>query len=311
MSIASMKKRKATDIDSLNEKIATVMNPFKSEADERFWQPSVDKAGNGYAVIRFLPNASEREDALPFVRVYDHGFKGPGGWYIENSRTSIVNANKEPEPDPVTEWNSELWNSGNEADKDIVRGKGDTAGTKRRLHFYSNVLVLEDPGRPENVGKVFIYKYGKKIHEKIDLQMKPKFADQKKVNPFDPMKAPTFTLRIQKVDGQRNYNESTFATEVTALDKKYDSLDPYNLDEFTDPSKFKSYDELKAKLSRVLGKNRKPVVQTAEQDEVPQNFNNKSTGKKASAPVDDETLPFDVEEGGEDELEKFRKMASE
>lgn len=307
MSIASMKKRKATDIDSLNEKIATVMNPFKSEADDRFWQPAVDKAGNGYAVVRFLPNASEKEDALPFVRVYDHGFKGPGGWYIENSRTSIG----KDEPDPVTEWNSELWNSGNEADKDIVRGKGDTAGTKRRLHFYSNVLVLEDPGRPENVGKVFIYKYGKKIHEKIDLQMKPKFADQKKVNPFDPLKAANFTLRIQKVDGQRNYNESTFATEVTALDKKYDSLDPYNLDEFTDEKKFKSYDELKAKLNRVLGKNRKPVVQTAEADEpVPQTFNNKASSKKAAAVVD-ESLPFDVDEGGEDELEKFRKMASE
>lgn len=305
MSIASMKKRKATDIDSLNEKIATVMNPFKAEADERFWQPAVDKAGNGYAVIRFLPNASERDDALPFVRVYDHGFKGPGGWYIELSRTSIG----KDEPDPVTEWNSTLWNSGNEADKDIVRGKGDTAGTKRRLHFYSNVLVLEDPGRPENIGKVFVYKYGKKIHEKIDLQMKPKFADQKKVNPFDPMKAANFTLRIQKVDGQRNYNESTFASEVTPLDKKYDSLDPYNLDEFTDEKKFKSYDELTAKLNRVLGKNRKPVVQTAEADEVPQSFNNKSSGKKA-APVD-ESLPFDVDEGDDNELEKFRKMASE
>lgn len=303
-SIAAMKKKTATNIDVMNEKIAAVMNPFKPEADERFWQPAVDKAGNGYAVVRFLPQASEKEDALPFVRVYDHGFKGPGGWYIENSRTSIG----KDEADPVTEWNSELWNSGNEADKDIVRGKDKVAGTKRRLHFYANVLVLEDPGRPENVGKVFIYKFGKKIFEKISNKMKPKFANMDKVNPFDPSKGSNFNLRIQKVDGQRNYNESAFAETITAIEKKYDSLEPYNLDEFTDPKNFKTYDELTAKLNRVLGKGRKPVIKTAEQDEaVPQNFK-KSEAKSTAV---DESLPFDVDGEGDDDLEKFRRMASE
>ena len=217
----------------------------KNYGDDRIWKPTVDKAGNGYAVLRFLPAAEGVE--LPWVRYWDHGFKGPTGqWYIENSLTSIGQA------DPVGELNSRLWNSGIEADKETARRQ------KRRLHYVANVLVVSDPGNPSNEGKVMLYKFGKKIFEKIMDAMQPDFADEKPVNPFDMWEGADFKLKIRNVEGYRNYDKSEFTTpsalydgDDSRLEGVYSQL--HNLGEFTDPKNYKSYDELKSKLMRVLG----------------------------------------------------------
>ena len=217
----------------------------KNYDDERIWKPTVDKAGNGYAVLRFLP-AKEGED-LPWVRYWDHGFKGPTGqWYIENSLTSIG------QPDPVGELNSRLWNSGIEADKEKARAQ------KRRLHYVVNALVVQDPSAPHNEGRVVLYKFGKKIFDKIMDVMQPQFADEKPINPFDFWEGADFKLKIRNVEGYRNYDKSEFASpsalyesDESKLEGLYNQL--HSLSEFTDPSHYKSYDELKAKLARVLG----------------------------------------------------------
>ena len=173
----------------------------KNYTDERIWKPTVDKAGNGYALLRFLPATEGQE--LPWVRYWDHGFKGPTGlWYIENSLTSIG------QPDPVGELNSKLWNSGIESDKDRARDQ------KRRLHYVVNMLVLQDPSNPANEGKVFLYKFGKKIFDKIMDSMQPEFADEKAVNPFDFWEGADFKLKIRNVEGYRNYDKSEFAAQT-------------------------------------------------------------------------------------------------
>ena len=216
----------------------------KNYDDDRVWKPTVDKAGNGYAVLRFLP-AKEGED-LPWVRYWDHGFKGPTGqWYIENSLTSIG------QPDPVGELNSRLWNSGVEADKEKARSQ------KRRLHYVVNALVVQDPSAPHNEGRVVLYKFGKKIFDKIMDVMQPQFADEQPVNPFDFWEGADFKLKIRQVEGYRNYDKSEFASpssmsdDEARLEAVYNQL--HSLSEFTEPKNYKSYDELKAKLSRVLG----------------------------------------------------------
>ena len=217
----------------------------KSYVDDRIWKPTVDKAGNGYAVLRFLPAAEGQE--LPWVRYWDHGFKGPTGlWYIENSLTSIG------QPDPVGELNSRLWNSGIESDKEKARTQ------KRRLHYVTNVLVLQDPSNPANEGKVFIYKFGKKIFDKIMDLMQPSFQDEQPVNPFDFWEGADFKLKIRNVEGYRNYDKSEFSSasalydaDESRLEAVYNQL--YDLGEFTDPKNYKTYDDLKAKLGRVLG----------------------------------------------------------
>ena len=216
----------------------------KSYVDDRIWKPTVDQAGNGYSVIRFLP-ASEGAE-LPWVRFWDHGFKGPTGlWYIENSLTSIGQA------DPVGELNSRLWNSGNDADKEKARNQ------KRRLHDVANIFVKSDPGNPTNEGKVFIFKFGKKIFDKIMDVMQPQFADEDPINPFDFWEGADFKLKIRNVEGYRNYDKSEFAGQSalseddTKLEDVYNKM--YGLKEFVDPTNYKTYDELKEKLNRVLG----------------------------------------------------------
>ena len=216
----------------------------KSYVDDRIWKPTVDQAGNGYSVIRFLP-ASEGAE-LPWVRFWDHGFKGPTGlWYIENSLTSIGQA------DPVGELNSRLWNSGNDADKEKARNQ------KRRLHYVTNIFVKSDPGNPTNEGKVFIFKFGKKIFDKIMDVMQPQFADEDPINPFDFWEGADFKLKIRNVEGYRNYDKSEFAGQSslseddTKLEDVYNKM--YSLKEFVDPTNYKTYDELKEKLNRVLG----------------------------------------------------------
>lgn len=244
MSFEKLKQNRAASINKLVE-AAEKIGTAKSYGDDRIWSPAIDKSGNGYAVIRFLP-ALEGED-LPWVRFWDHGFKGPTGrWYIENSLTSIG------QPDPCSEINSILWNSGNEKDKEIARER------KRRLHYISNILIVSDPANPENEGKIFLYKYGKKIFEKIMDIMQPQFQDETPVNPFDFWEGANFKLKIRNFEGYRNYDKSEFdgksqlfSGDEAKLENIYGKI--YALSEFTSPSNFKSYSDLKRKLIEVLG----------------------------------------------------------
>lgn len=231
------------------EALTAELNKFNtqgesSKKDDRFWYPNVDKAGNGYAVIRFLP-APGNED-VPFIRMFEHGFKGPtGSWYIENSLTTIGKT------DPVGEYNTMLWNSGLDSDKEIARKQ------KRKLHFVSNIYVVTDQQNPENEGKVFLFKYGKKVFDKLNEAMNPQFADEDAMNPFDLWTGANFKLKIRNVEGYRNYDKSEFASagplsdDDAELERIWKS--EYSLQEFLAPSNFKSYDELKAKLYKVLG----------------------------------------------------------
>ena len=244
---AALKRSSTDSLSKLTEELTKINNPQQNNnnngPDDRIWKPTVDKAGNGYAVIRFLPAPAEED--MPFVRVWDHGFQGPTGqWYIERSLTTIG------QKDPVSEYNTMLWNSGIESNKDLVRKY------KRRLSFYSNILVVQDPGNPENEGKVFLYKYGKKIFDKLNDLMNPQFQDETPVNPFDLWQGANFKLKIRKVEGYRNYDKSEFDAP-SALYNDDDKLEAvwkseYSIQEFIDPKQFKSYDELKTKLYRVL-----------------------------------------------------------
>ena len=240
-------KRERNSLSKLNKAIESSKQPAEagSRDDTRFWQPTVDKSGNGMAVIRFLPAPPlDGDDALPWVRVFSHGFQGPGGWYIENSLTTL---NKK---DPVSEYNSMLWNRGDDAGKEQARKQ------KRRLLYISNVYVIQDKAHPENEGQVKLFRYGKKIFDKLNEAMNPEFEDEKPLNPFDLWEGASFILKIRNVDGYRNYDKSVFgeAGPLLADDSKLEGIwnSEYKLQEFSDPSKFKTYDELKEKLDKVL-----------------------------------------------------------
>ena len=261
MSFEALKRQRGADISKLvqaAEAVGAAGGEKKNYDDERVWKPTVDKAGNGYAVLRFLP-AGEGSD-LPWVRYWDHGFKGPTGlWYIENSLTSIG------QPDPVGELNSRLWNSGIESDKEKARTQ------KRRLHYVTNILVLQDPSNPANEGKVFLYKFGKKIFDKIMDVMQPTFADEKPVNPFDFWEGADFKLKIRNVEGYRNYDKSEFDGQTSLYESDESKLENiynqiHDLNEFTDPKNYKTYDELKAKLGRVLGEEASMGAPTMKQE---------------------------------------------
>ena len=215
----------------------------KSYQDDRLWKPELDKSGNGYAVLRFLP-AVEGED-MPWQRVWNHAFQGPGGqWYIENSLTTL---NKK---DPVSEENTRLWNTGIEADKEIARKR------KRKLQYYSNIYVVSDPKHPENEGKIFLFKFGKKIFDKLSEAMNPNFEDEKAVNPFDFWEGANFKLKIRKVDGYWNYDKSEFESPSKIKESDEDVENIWKLQtglqQFLAPDQFKSYDELKTKFERVV-----------------------------------------------------------
>ena len=248
MSLAALKKNRMSDINKLvaaAEKVGgNAGQQQQSYEDNRFWKPEVDKAGNGYAVLRFLP-APEGED-LPWTRYWDHGFQGPGGWYIEKSLTSIG------QNDPVGEVNTKLWNSGLDSDKEIARKQ------KRRLHYVANVLVVSDPAHPENEGRVFLYQFGKKIFDKMMDVMQPQFQDEEPINPFDLWEGANFKLKIRNVEGYRNYDKSEFADKSGFLDGDDTKLEnvysqEYSLKDFTDKKLFKEYGQLKARLDKVLG----------------------------------------------------------
>ena len=245
MSFANLKKNNSL------EKLTRAMDQGKSggtlkKEDDRFWVPEVDKAGNGFAVIRFLdaPEA-DGEDGLPWAQVFSHGFQGPGGWYIENSLTTIGKA------DPVSEYNTQLWNSGIEANKEIARKQ------KRKLTYYANILVVTDSKRPENEGKVFLYKFGKKIYDKIQEKLSPQFDGEKPVNPFDLWKGCNLKLKIRNVMGYRNYDASEWEPQspIADSDAEIEKIwkKGHSLKAFVGADQFKSYDELKAKLNKVLG----------------------------------------------------------
>ena len=242
-SIAAL-KRSRSNLDALTKELSGVSsnNNQKSYVDDRFWKPELDKTGNGYAVLRFLP--AVKDEDLPWVKMWSHAFQGPGGWYIENSLTTMN------QKDPVSEENSRLWNTGIEADKDIARKR------KRKLSYFANVLIVADPKHPENEGQVKLFKFGKKIFDKITDKMQPQFEDEKPVNPFDFWEGADFKLKIRKVDGFWNYDKSEFDStkEIADNDESIEGIwtKQYPLKPFLEAANFKSYDELKSKLDKVL-----------------------------------------------------------
>jgi hypothetical protein len=305
MSFANLKS-KSMDISKLvsaAQEASGQQTKKNSYDDERKWKPTVDDNGNGYAIIRFLPAAEGME--TPWIRYWDHGFKGPTGqWYIEKSLTTIG------QKDPVSELNSRLWNSGIEEDKETARKQ------KRRLHYASNILVVNDPSNPSNNGKVFIFEFGKKIFDKIMDKMQPEFPGEEPINPFDFWSGADFELKIRNVAGYRNYDKSEFkassalfnADEVK-LEAVYNQM--YDLNEFTNPENFKSYEELEARLGLVLGtavgsnvtaKN-EALTRTAEAN----------VGRSAPEPQIVSTSAPSVgdESDEEDTLSYFAKMAQE
>jgi len=304
---AQLKSQK-NSFDKLNAQLQKLGNnntQQQSYGDDRIWKAEVDKAGNGYAVLRFLP-APEGED-MPFVRLWDHGFQGPGGWYIENSLTSIG------QQDPVSEYNSTLWNSGVESDKEIARKQ------KRRLKYFSNVYIVKDSANPQNEGKVFLYQYGKKIFDKLNEAMNPQFEDETPVNPFDFWSGANFNLKIRNVEGYRNYDRSDFSSAGPLLedDEELERIwkSQHSLQELVDPKNFKSYDELKTKLYRVLaldGGVHAPKT-TAEEDE-PAVMDFKPKFKEASAPEpksEDSSPSWSNDDDDDDSLSFFKKLAED
>ena len=286
MSFANM-KRESGNLDKLTKAIEALNTTSEGSSNkENFWKPEIDKAGNGYAVIRFLPAPPAEEDGLPWVKLFNHGFQGPGGWLIDNCLTT------KNEKCPVCEHNSTLWNSGIEANKEVARKQ------KRKLSYIANIYIVEDSKHPENEGKVFLFKFGKKIFDKISEAMNPQFEDEKAVNPFDLWKGANFKLKIRKVEGYQNYDKSEFETAAplldddTELEKVWKS--EYSLKEYLSDGEFKSYDELKDRLTKVLGE-AKP----------------KTTVEQArSAPKAPVAEP-DLSETEDDDLSYFSKLAEE
>ena len=288
-SFASLKKNRKTDLEKLNQSIEKINNPKNnfSRDDDRFWKAELDKSGSGYAVIRFLPALDD--DKTAFVRVFNHGFQGPGGWYIENSLTTIG------QKDPLSEYNSVLWNSGIEANKEIARKQ------KRRLTYFSNVYVVEDKANPQNEGKVLLFRFGKKIFDKISSMSNPEFEDETEVDVFNLWDGANFKLKIRKVDGFSNYDKSEFMTPGPLFEDELEMErvfgEQHDLEEFVDQKSFKSYDELKTRLDTVLGNIETPAM-------------------TAPTSVENDDIPFDgglpiVESSssGDENLDYFKKLA--
>jgi hypothetical protein len=303
MDIQTLRKMRNSDFGKIAgefEKIANPQSESKSYNDDRFWKLEGDKAGNGTATIRFLPRVEG--DELPWVRIFSHGFQGPTGkWYIENSLTTLG------EQDPVGELNTKLWNSGSEANKEIARKQ------KRKLSFTANILVVSDPKHPENEGKVFLFKFGKKIFDKIMDKARPTFEDEKPVNVFDFWEGANFKLRMRKKDGFTNYDESTFSDPAPIASDDEDILaianKQYKLSEFLDRKNFKSYDELKKKLEEVLSGDSfstKSAAEIAEEEDRPVAAAPKIASKPAPAAAS-------LGEDGDDEdvMSYFQKIAAE
>jgi hypothetical protein len=292
MSFANM-KRNRTDLSTLVQKASESSGATQGGSnDDRFWYPQRDKAGNGYAVVRFLPGMAEA--STPWVRYWDHAFKGPTGqWYIEKSLTSIGIQ------DPIAELNSKMWNSGIEADKAIVRAR------KRNLRYVANVLVISDPAAPENEGQVKLYRFGKKIFDKIMDAMQPKFPDEQPMNPFDMWEGADFVLKVRTVENYPNYDASAFKSPKALFDGNEDKLEAvynkqFDLSEWTDPKNYKSYDELKARLALVLGESApRTVKQEIAMDEV-REPKMMPTAENLSMDDDDDTMSYFAKLANED-----------
>ena len=294
MSFADMKKQRKSNLSSLIKESEKISNPNTfGEVDERYWRPELDKSGNGYSIVRFLP-APNGED-LPWARMWNHGFQGPGGWYIENSLTT------QGKKDPVSEYNSRLWNSGIEANKEVARKQ------KRRLNYTSNVYIVKDPANPQNEGQVRLYRYGKKIFDKINDLMNPEFEDETPVNPFDLWEGANFKMKIRKVEGFSNYDKSEFDTPSALLedDNKMEEIwnSEHSLKELVSDDKFKSFDELKEKLDRVLGLGNEFI---SKPEEVP--FDG---GKPYTPPPTPVTAETDDKGEEEEAMGYFQKLAEE
>jgi hypothetical protein len=294
-SFANLKRNKSS-FDKLTKAIEATTQPAEagSKEDTRFWQPEVDKSGNGMAVIRFLAApAVDGDDALPWVRIFSHGFQAQGGWLIDNCLTTLDGAKC-----PVCDHNSTLWNSGIEANKEIVRKQ------KRKLNYIANVLIVSDPKHPENEGQVKLFKFGKKIFDKISEAMNPEFPDEKPVNPFDFWEGANFKLKIRNVEGYRNYDKSEFESAEPLLGGDDDKLEElwkkeHSLKEFLDAKNFKPYDQLKSRLDKVLGFSGSVAIKSKAEDIL------------APSRVE-EDVPFDTSSksaGSDDDLDYFKSLA--
>jgi len=299
MSFAELKKKSSSNFQFLQKELEK--SSSNNNADDRFWKPEVDASGNGYAVIRFLP--APDGETVPWAKVYSHAFQGPGGWYIENSLTTLG------EKDPVGEVNRRLWNSGAEEDKDTARKQ------KRKLSYYSNIYVVKDPKNPENEGKVFLYKYGKKIHDKILAAMQPEFQDETPVNVFDLWEGANFKLKIKKVAGYWNYDSSEFDS-VNALSADDSELEAtwkleHSLEAFTAKDNFKSYEDLENRLNLVLGTGRRAPARAAVEEletpiAAPPTASFREKVGAATSPVKKEAVVED-----DDALSYFASLASD
>ena len=286
-------KRQSGNLDKLSKAIEALNTSSEgNDKSDNYWRPEVDKAGNGMATIRFLPaSATDGEDGLPWVKIFSHGFQGPGGWLIDNCLTT------KDEKCPVCEHNSALWNSGIEANKDIVRKQ------KRKLNYIANVYIVSDPKHPENEGQVKLFKFGKKIFDKISEAMNPQFEDEQAINPFDMWKGANFKLKIRKVEGYQNYDKSEFESPAPLLsdDDELEKIwkSEHSLQELLKGSEFKSYDSLKQRLDKVLGLNGEAPRTTVEQ----------SKAKPAPKAVADDS-PF-KDNSEDDDMAYFSKLAEE
>ena len=315
MSFANLKKQ--SSLGSLTSKLVKEvekMNTTSGGSDDRLWKPEVDKTGNGYAVIRFLPAPNGEE--LPWAKMYTHAFQGPGGWYIENSLTTIG------QKDPLGEINRELWNAGGEGSPEREQARKQ----KRKLSYYSNIYVVQDKANPENEGRVFLYKYGKKIFDKIMEAMQPEFEDEQPINPFDFWQGANFKLKIKKVAGYWNYDSSEFDSVAPLLDDD-DALEAlwqkeYSLTAITAEDQFKSYEQLETRLKMVLGqKTSRPRYDEELEDEsegrgsFSPNFEKSRSPKSELPPELSEQLsnltPTKTDEDEDDALSYFQKLAEE
>ena len=289
-------KKSSSNFDAITKALETKMQPENQQSnnkyqDDRLWKPELDKTGNGYAVLRFLPASNGEE--MPWQRVWTHAFQDKGGWFIENSLTTLN------QKDPVSEENTRLWNTGIDSDKDIARKR------KRKLSYYANIYVVSDPKHPENEGQVKLYKFGKKIFDKITEAMQPAFEDETPINPFDFWKGANFKLKIRKVDGYWNYDKSEFegVSKIKDSDDDIKAIweKQYALKEFVDPSNFKTYDELKEKLNRVIMGQRN--TETVENVDLPPHTTTSvpSGSDVKSTPASDE----------DDTMSYFSKLADE
>ena len=279
-SFKDLKKNRMSNLESLSKQVEKLAEKPSYE-DDRIWKCERDKSGNGYAVIRFLP-ASDNDADVPWVQLWSHGFKGPGGWYIENSLTTLG------KDDPVSKANTALWNSGIESDKNIARDR------KRKLSYYSNILVLEDSANAENEGKVFLFRYGKKIFEKITSVMNPEFKDETPLNPFDFWEGANFKIKIRQIEGYANYDKSEFATPSALYegnDAKCEEVwkQQYLLKEFVSPDNFKSYQELEARFNTVIA----------------------HQGEEYTGNVEEAAEQPTANKEGDDSLEYFKKLAEQ